>query len=74
MCSQAGHRALLAARQAPTLQQRSEAMAVADTEAVRVAGYIPLARPVRWSLVAPALKGFRENPAAAHPLDELQAR
>lgn len=74
VCSQAGHRALIAARQAPTLQQRSEAMAVADTEAVRVAGYIPLARPVRWSLVAPALKGFRENAAAAHPLDELQTR
>jgi peptide/nickel transport system substrate-binding protein len=33
--------------------------------------YIPIATPVRWSLVARRLNGFTENDLAAHPLDRL---
>lgn len=35
--------------------------------------YIPIASPVRWSLVAPSLTLFEENGLAAHPLDRLRA-
>jgi peptide/nickel transport system substrate-binding protein len=33
--------------------------------------FIPLAAPLRWSLVARRLDAFTPNPAAAHPLDRL---
>ena len=36
--------------------------------------FIPLAAPVRWSLVAPHLDLFTENGLAAHPLDQLRTR
>jgi peptide/nickel transport system substrate-binding protein len=36
--------------------------------------FIPLAAPVRWSLVAPSLDLFTENALAAHPLDQLRSR
>lgn len=34
--------------------------------------FIPIAAPVRWSLVAPELDLFTENALAAHPLDQLR--
>lgn len=34
--------------------------------------YIPIATPIRWSLVAPSLGLFTENALAAHPLDQLR--
>ncbi len=34
--------------------------------------FIPLAMPLRWSLVAPRLVGFRENALAVHPLNRLR--
>jgi peptide/nickel transport system substrate-binding protein len=36
--------------------------------------FIPLAAPVRWSLVAPGMDLFTENALAAHPLDQLRSR
>jgi len=36
--------------------------------------FIPMAAPVRWSLVAPGLDLFTENGLSAHPLDQLRAR
>lgn len=36
--------------------------------------YIPIATPVRWSLVGSALDQFEENGLAAHPLDRLASR
>ena len=36
--------------------------------------FIPVAAPVRWSLVAPGLDLFTENGLSAHPLDQLRAR
>jgi peptide/nickel transport system substrate-binding protein len=36
--------------------------------------FIPIATPVRWSLVAPALGLFTENGLAVHPLDQLRSR
>ncbi len=36
--------------------------------------FIPVAAPVRWSLVAPGLDLFTENGLVAHPLDQLRTR
>ena len=33
--------------------------------------FIPIARPLRWSLVTPNLGGFAENARAIHPLNRL---
>lgn len=34
-------------------------------------GFIPLAMPVRWSLVSRKLDGFAPSPRAEHPLDHV---
>jgi len=34
--------------------------------------FIPIAAPVRWSLVARGINGFTENSLAVHPLDQLR--
>jgi peptide/nickel transport system substrate-binding protein len=36
--------------------------------------FFPLANPLRWSLVAPGLDGYRDNPLALHPIATLRAR
>ncbi len=35
--------------------------------------FFPLANPARWSLVAPGLDGYRDNPLALHPVARLRA-
>jgi peptide/nickel transport system substrate-binding protein len=35
--------------------------------------FFPLANPLRWSLVAPGLDGYRDNPPALHPVTKLRA-
>ncbi len=36
------------------------------------AGFIPLARPLRWSLVATRLAAWQANARAWHPLNRLR--
>jgi oligopeptide transport system substrate-binding protein len=64
--------ALKASRAAPDLGRRAEQIGKADAAAARWSAYIPLATPLRWSLVDPALTGFRENSFAVHPLSSLR--
>jgi len=45
----------------------------ADRMALINPPFIPVAAPVRWSLVAPSLDLFTENGLAAHPLDQLRS-
>ncbi|CAN5165476.1 hypothetical protein BH09PSE3_BH09PSE3_16480 [soil metagenome] len=71
-CNKGVDAALKASRAAPDLGQRSIGIATADAAAANDAAYIPLGRPVRWSLVDPALTGFHENSFAVHPLSELR--
>jgi oligopeptide transport system substrate-binding protein len=71
-CSPQGEFALKEARAAPTLGQRSAAIARADAAYAADAGYIPLGKPVRWSLVGPALTLYRDNAFGAHPFAELR--
>jgi len=60
-CNREADAALKAARSAPTLEQRAIEIAKADAAGASFAAFIPLARPVRWSLVDDSLNGFREN-------------
>ena len=65
--------AIHAVRTSASLAERGPRLATADAAVTLSARYIPIARPVRWSLVAPRLSRFRENPRAVHPLDRLRA-
>jgi oligopeptide transport system substrate-binding protein len=71
-CAPAVDAALKASRAAPDLVHRSIDIATADAAAADDAAFIPLAHPVRWSLVDPGLSGFHENSFAIHPLAELR--
>ena len=71
ICDPAADQALLAARTARTLAERRVQLAVADQILASAVPYIPLAAPIRWSLVAPRLSGFRANAFARHAPSEL---
>jgi oligopeptide transport system substrate-binding protein len=43
----------------------------AAAELQRLTPFIPLLRPIRWSLVSPRITGFSVNRFARHPLDTL---
>ena len=43
-----------------------------DPAAVAAPLFVAITTPVRWSLVAPALEGFRPNALAAHPLGAMR--
>lgn len=71
-CSKEARDALLAARKAESLFERGTQLAIADRTIAGAGLYIPLTRPLRWSLVARQLTLFRENPKAWHPLHRLR--
>lgn len=52
--------------------QRAVLLAQSDAALTEYHNYIPIARPLRWSLVRPELKGWRESPIALHPLNRLR--
>ena len=72
-CSTIGDFALSEARAAPSLGQRSAAIARADAAYALQAGYIPIAKPLRWSFVKPVLTRYRDNGFGVHPFAELRA-
>ena len=72
-CSPASEAALDASRSAPSLMERSAQFAEADRQLTALVPFIPIATPVRWSLVAPSLDAWRESPRGRHPLDELRS-
>lgn len=72
-CSSETAAAIDAARRAETLQERADALAAADAALAAEGGFVPLARPLRWSLVALRLDAWRANPRAWHPLNHLRA-
>jgi oligopeptide transport system substrate-binding protein len=72
-CSDEGQVALDAARDALTLAARAQALATADAAYADAHGYIPLARPLRWSLISRQLTGFRDSVFAVHPLSTLRS-
>ncbi len=73
LCSDAVQAALDAAREAPTLAERGVRIAAADAAINEDVAFIPLARPLRWSLVAARLSQWQANTRAWHPLNRLRA-
>lgn len=71
-CSRDAVEALISARAAESLTERGTQLAVADRAIAGSGLWIPLARPLRWSLVSPRLNLFRENARARHPLSLLR--
>lgn len=72
-CGEAASHAVEAARVAPTLAARADAIAAADAAIAADVPFIPIARPLRWSLVSQRLRQWQPNPRAAHPLNRLRA-
>lgn len=74
VCSDEADRLLDAARLAPLIVQRNALLTEASRLMTDRQLFIPLAAPVRWSLVSRSLPGFTENIFAVHPLWDLDRR
>jgi peptide/nickel transport system substrate-binding protein len=72
-CGPEAGAALIAARDAPDMAARAREIAAADRLLDADTAYIPIARPLRWSLVSPRLGQWRPNARAWHPLNRLRA-
>jgi peptide/nickel transport system substrate-binding protein len=66
VCSPEADQALEAARNTLSAQERQQRLAEADRLLTELVPFVPLAGPVRWSLVSPRLTGFRPNPFSRH--------
>lgn len=71
-CGVTATAAIDAARTAPAAN-RAAALAHADAALTADTAFIPLASPLRWSLVAPGLDLWQPNTRAWHPLNELRS-
>lgn len=71
-CGAEAEAAIEAARIAPSANERARALALADAALDADAAFIPLSRPIRWSLVSLRLQAFQRNSRAWHPLDHLR--
>jgi peptide/nickel transport system substrate-binding protein len=72
-CGGAALTPILAARDAATMSERARLLGEADAALTGDVAFIPLARPFRWSLVAPRVTGWQANARAWHPLNRLVA-
>jgi peptide/nickel transport system substrate-binding protein len=72
-CSMEAMTLIAAARDAGTLPERAQRLATADAALAADVAFVSVARPWRWSLVAPRLRAFQTNARAVHPLNHLRA-
>lgn len=72
MCSDDVTTAIAAGRDAPDLYARAHRIAEADALLAADTGYIPIAQPLRWSIVSARLTGWQGNTRAWHPLNHLR--
>jgi peptide/nickel transport system substrate-binding protein/oligopeptide transport system substrate-binding protein len=70
-CSPQGDALAAQARAERDPAQRSALLAQAERAVTAANGFIPLARPLRWSLVRSGVIGFSPNPWGWHPLPPL---
>lgn len=63
---------IIAARDAHDLSSRARALAEADAALAEDNAYIPIARPLRWNLVALRLARWQANPRGWHALNDLR--
>ncbi len=66
VCDAEADRLLAAARTELSTADRQTLMAAADRLLTDAAAFIPIAAPVRWSLVSPRLTGFQVNAFSRH--------
>lgn len=71
VCSQDATDRLLQAQNAQSIDEMLAKLGEAEAMTLANYGYIPLAAPVRWSLVSRRLKGFQPSPRGRHPLNHL---
>ncbi|MEG3174834.1 ABC transporter substrate-binding protein [Sphingomonas sp. RB3P16] len=71
-CGETATNAIEAAREAASPRLRSQQIALADAALASDVAFIPLARPLRWSLVSLRLKAWTGNSRAWHPLNHLR--
>lgn len=71
-CNEQADLAVRAALNAASVEERRESIALADAAFASEQIYIPIALPLRWSLVAPQLVGWRPSAFAVHPLRRLR--
>ena len=70
-CSPAGDALAAQARAERDPQARIALLAQAERTVTAANGFIPIARPLRWSLVRSGVTGFSPNPWGWHPLPPL---
>jgi peptide/nickel transport system substrate-binding protein len=73
VCSPEADQALAAARETQSVAERRSFLAKADRAMTEAVLFVPIAAPVRWSLVSPRLTGFRRNVFGRHAPGELIA-
>jgi oligopeptide transport system substrate-binding protein len=71
-CSDEAAALIAAGREAPDLAERAQRIAEADAALTADAAFIPIAQPLRWSLVALRLDAWQRNTRAWHPLNHLR--
>jgi oligopeptide transport system substrate-binding protein len=71
-CSVTADTAMRAALSTTDPVERAAAVAEADAAIASEQIFMPIAAPLRWSLVSPELIGWRANSFAAHPLHHLR--
>ncbi|HET7316298.1 MAG TPA: ABC transporter substrate-binding protein [Sphingomicrobium sp.] len=74
VCDEQLDRLIEAARTTPVLAQRSALQAEAAQRIDSLQLFIPLAAPIRWSLVSARITGFAGNRFAVHTLTGLEER
>ncbi|QDZ07104.1 ABC transporter substrate-binding protein [Sphingomonas panacisoli] len=72
VCSDEARAALEAARDAPDMAARGQHIAEADGLMASDVAFIPIATPLRWSLVSLRLKQWQGNTRGWHPLNRLR--
>lgn len=71
-CSNDAATLIAAARDAPDLYNRTHRIAEADAMLASDVAFIPIAQPLRWSIVALRLVNWQGNARAWHPLNHLR--
>lgn len=70
-CSMAADALLAQARAAKDTGEHARLLGEAEAEITAANAFIPIARPLRWSLVRSGVPGFAPNPWGWHPLPPL---
>jgi peptide/nickel transport system substrate-binding protein len=72
MCSERFQTSLATLRTIPDQAERATIIGAADAELASSQMFIPLAIPLRWSLVNGELSQWKANRYAAHPINRLR--